>query len=151
MNKAFLILGVLAVASCDRGGQPASQQKQDGFGGAATQVKTPQGRVPDPKSPPQDRSGSRGTVELRGDAALYYLYREHLTSEGAGPQGRYYLSKEGRVFYKDAQGKEHTVHAPSEGMRVPRAAAEPYRDMRGYAGQQTGRDLSGLAADEQRK
>jgi len=150
MNKAFLILAVLAPAACDRGGQPASQQKQDGFGGAATQVKTPQGRVPDPKSPPQDRGGSRGSVELRGDAALYYLYREHLTSDGAGPQGRYYLSKEGRVFYKDAQGKEHTVQPPSEGMRVPRAAAEPYRDIRGYAGQQTGRDLSGLAADEQR-
>jgi hypothetical protein len=151
MTKAFLIIGALAVAGCDRGGQPASQQKQDGFGGAATQVKAPQGRVPDPKSPPQDRGSSRATVELRGDAALYYLYREHLTSDGAGPQGRYYLSKEGRVFYKDAQGKDHTVQPPSEGLRVSRNAAEPYRDVRGYAGQQGGRDLAGLAADEDKR
>ena len=151
MKIALAVMSALAISACDRGGQPAAQQKQDGYGGAATQVKTPQGRVPDPKSPPQDRSSSRGTVELRGDAALYYLYREHLTSDGAGPQGRYYLSKDGRVFYKDAQGKEHTVQAPSDGLRVPRAAAEPYRDMRGYAGQQTGRDLSGLAMDEAKK
>lgn len=107
--------------------------------------------MPDPKSPPEDRAGSRATVELRGDAALYYLYREHLTSDGAGPQGRYYLSRDGRIFYKDAQGKEHTLQPPSDGLRVPTAAAEPYRDIRGYAGQQTGRDLSALAADEQSK
>jgi hypothetical protein len=150
MKLAFLGLGILAICACERGGQPASQQKQSGYGGAATQVKTPQGRVPDPKSPPQERGGSQGTVELRGDAALYYLYREHLTSDGMGPQGRYYLSKEGRVFYKDAQGKEHTVQSPSDGLRVPRAAAEPYRGIRGYAGQQAGRDLSGLATDEQK-
>jgi hypothetical protein len=148
-----LLVAVIAAAlcACDRGGNPASEQKQSGFGGAATQVKGPQGRVPDPKSPPQERGGSGGTVELRGDAALYYLYREHLTAEGTGPQGRYYLSRDGRVFYKDAQGKEHTVNPPSDGLRVPRAAAQPYRDVRGYAGQQTGRDLSGLAADEQKK
>ena len=148
MKIAFLALGILAISACDRGGQPASQQKQDGFGGAATQVKAPQGRVPDPKSPPQDRGSSRSTVELRGDAALYYLYRGHLTSDGTGPQGRYYLSKDGRVFYKDAQGTEHTVQPPSDGLRVSRAAAEPYRDIRGYAGQKTGRDLAGLATDE---
>jgi hypothetical protein len=148
MKLAFMALGVLALAACDRGGQ--SEQKQSGYG-AATQAKTPQGRVPDAKSSPQDRGGSRGTVGLRGDAALYYLYREHLTSDGVGPQGRYYLSKEGRVFYKDAQGKEHTVQPPSDGLRVPRAVAEPFRDIRGYDGQQTGRDLSALAADEQTK
>jgi hypothetical protein len=151
MKLALLSAALLAMSACDRGGQPASQQKEDGYGGAASQVKTPVGRVPDPKSAPQDRAGSRGTVELRGDAALYYLYREHLTSDGVGPQGRYYLSKDGRVFYKDAQGKEHTVQPPSDGLRVSHAAAEPYRDIRGYAGQQGGRDLTGLATDEERK
>jgi hypothetical protein len=151
MKIVLVAVAAAALCACDRGGQPASQQKQSGYGGAATQVKTPQGRVPDPKSPPQERGESGGTVELRGDAALYYLYREHLAMDGAGPQGRYYLSKEGRVFYKDAQGKEHTVNPPSEGLRVARAAAEPYRDIRGYAGQQNGRDLSGLAADAEKK
>ena len=151
MKTVLVAIGAAAVCACDRGGQPASRQKQDGFGGAATQVKAPQGRVPDPKSPPQDRGSAGDRVELRGDAALYYLYREHLTADGSGPQGRYYLSQNGRVFYKDAQGKEHTVNPPSDGLRVSRAAAEPYRDIRGYAGQRNGRDLSGLAADEQKK
>jgi hypothetical protein len=150
MKHLLLAAAAAALCACDRGGQPASQQKQDGFGGAASQVGRPQGRVPDPKSPPQDRGSAGGTVELRNDAALYYLYRQHLTNEGSGPQGRYYLSKEGRVFYKDGQGREHTVNPPSEGMRVPRAAADPYRDVRGYSGQQNGRDLRGLAADDQK-
>jgi hypothetical protein len=149
--KTFLLAGLaISLCACDRG-KPASEQKQDGLGGAANQVARPQGRVPDPKSPPQERGSGNGTVELRGDAALYYLYREHLTSDGAGPQGRYYLSKDGRVFYKDAQDREHTVSAPSEGLRVPRKAADPYRDIRGYAGQQNGRDLQGLATDEAKK
>jgi hypothetical protein len=63
-------------------------------------------------------------------------------------QGGYYLSREGHVFYKDAQDREHTVNPPSEGLRVPRAAADPYREVRGYAGQQNGRDLRGLAAGD---
>jgi hypothetical protein len=152
MKTFLLALSLAALFGCDRGKQPASQQTQDGFGGAAKDVRGPQGRVPDPKSPPQDRgSSSSGTVELRGDAALYYLYREHLTNDGTGPQGRYYLSKDGRVFYKDAQDREHTVRPPSEGMRVPRAAAEPYKEIRGYQGQQNGRDLRGLAADDEKK
>jgi len=150
MKTLLLALTAAALCACDRG-KPASQQKQDGVGGAANQVARPQGRVPDPKSPPQERGAASGNVELRGDAALYYLYREHLATDGAGPQGRYYLSKDGRVFYKDAQGREHTVNAPSEGLRVPRAAADPYRDIRGYAGQQNGRDLRGLAADDEKK
>jgi hypothetical protein len=146
MKQLLLAAAVAGFCACDRAGQPASQQEQDGSGEAANHVARPQGRVPDPKSPPQDRGSSGGTVELRGDAALYYLYRQHLTNEGTGPQGRYYLSKEGRVFYKDAQDREHTVSPPSEGMRVPRAAADPYRDVRGYAGQQNGRDLRGLTS-----
>jgi hypothetical protein len=151
MKTLLVAIASAALCACDRGGQPASQQKQSGYGGSATQVKAPQGRVPDPKSPPQERGESGGTVELRGDAALYYLYREHLTADGTGPQGRYFLSKDGRVFYKDAQGKEHTVNPPSDGLRVPRAAAEPYREIRGYEGQQNGRDLTGLATDELKK
>src|SRR2546429_9267679 len=127
MKRLSLLATVAALCACDRGGQPASQQKQDGFGGAANQVARPQGRVPDPKSPPQDRGSSSGTVELRGDAALYYLYRQHLTKEGAGPQGRYFLSKDGRVFSKDAKDRGDTVNPPGEGLLVPSSAADPSR------------------------
>ena len=76
MKQLLLLAAVAALCACDRGGQPASEQKQDGHGGAANQVARPQGRVPDPKSPPQDRGSAGGTVELRGDAALYYLYQQ---------------------------------------------------------------------------
>ena len=135
MRALFLAAAGAALCACDRGERAAR----------------PQGRAPDSKSRPEVSGSSGGTVGLRGDAALYYLYRHHLTNDGMGPQGRYYLSKEGRVFYKDAQDREHTVRAPSEGMRVSRSEAEPYKDIRGYQGQQNGRDLSGLAADDEKK
>ena len=105
----------------------------------------------DRAGPPQAPPASADTVELRRDAALYYLYRHHLTNEGVGPQGRYYFSKEGRVFYKDGQGREHTVNSPSDGLRVSRVAAEPYRDIRGYDGRQEGRDLRRIAAKDAKK
>jgi hypothetical protein len=97
------------------------------------------------------QAGARRSPSARVTLALYYLYRHHLTNDGMGPQGRYYLSKDGRVFYKDGQDREHTVNAPSEGLRVPRAAADPDREIRGYAGRQDGRDLRGLAADDEKK
>jgi hypothetical protein len=46
-------------------------------------------------------------------------------------------------------GQPVAQRKPSEGLRVTRAAADPYREARGYAGQQNGRHLRGLAADEQ--
>ena len=123
MRHLLVAAAAAALCACDGGGQPPSQQEQHAV----------------------------EAVELRGDAALYYLYRQHLTNEGMGPQGRYYLSKEGRVFYKDWQDRQHTVNPPSEGLRVPRPNADPYRGVRGYAGQEDGRDLRRLAADDRKK
>lgn len=81
---------------------------------------------------------------LGGAAALYYLYNRHKNSQGPGPQGQYYLSKNGRVYYRDAQHRAHWVTPPPEGIRVPEEEARQYRDFQGYNNRSTGRTLEEL-------
>ncbi|MBD2124351.1 hypothetical protein [Trichocoleus sp. FACHB-262] len=83
---------------------------------------------------------------LAGAAALYYLYNQHRNKQAQGPEGQYYLSKNGRVYYRDAQRKVHWVTPPREGIRVPEAEARRYQEFQGYNGRETGRDLRDLAA-----
>ena len=82
---------------------------------------------------------------LGGAAALYYLYNRHKNAEKEkGAQGKYYLSKNGRVYYRDAEGRAHYVTPPSGGIQVPESEAQQYRNFQGYNNSTTGRDLTGL-------
>lgn len=81
---------------------------------------------------------------LGGAAALYYLYNRQKNARGAGAQGQYYLSKNGRVYYRDAQGRPHWVTPPPEGIQVPEEEARQYRDFQGYNNRPTGRTLDEL-------
>ncbi|XHR85237.1 MAG: hypothetical protein ACFKPT_13560 [Gloeotrichia echinulata GP01] len=83
---------------------------------------------------------------LAGAAGLYYLYNQHKNAQQEGVQGKYYLSKNGRVYYRDAEHRAHWVTPPSEGIRVPESEAQKYRDFQGYNGRSTGRDLSGITS-----
>ena len=101
-----------------------------------------------PANRPQARKGlstGQKVAILAGAAALYYLYNQHKNKQQQGPEGKYYLSKNGRVYYRDAQGRAHWVTPPSEGIRVPEQEAQRYRDFQGYNGRTTGRDLTELA------
>jgi hypothetical protein len=107
-----------------------------------------------PNARPQDRTQDRRGLStgqkvaiLAGAAALYYLYQRHRNRQGHGAEGQYYLSKNGRVYYRDAQRRVHWVTPPPEGIRVPEAEASQYRDFQGYNGRSTGRDLRDLAND----
>lgn len=93
----------------------------------------------------QGLSTGQKVAILAGAAALYYLYNQHKNKQGQGPQGQYYLSKNGRVYYRDAQHRAHWVTPPSEGIRVPESEAQRYREFQGYNNRPTGRDLSDLA------
>jgi hypothetical protein len=86
-------------------------------------------------------------ITLVGAAALYYLYKQHQKSQAkTGPQGQYYLSKNGQVYYRDAQGKPVFVSPPSGGIQVPASEAQQYSQFKGYDGRTTGRDLAGLGS-----
>jgi hypothetical protein len=104
-------------------------------------------------APVEARKGGISTgqkvVLLAGAAALYYMYKPHQSASAqAGPEGQYYLSKNGRVYYRDADHRAHWVTPPPEGLRVPESEAAEYRQFQGYEGNATGRDLAGLSNDE---
>ncbi|MBD0261366.1 MAG: hypothetical protein ICV78_01200 [Tolypothrix sp. Co-bin9] len=93
-------------------------------------------------------TGQKVGITLAGAAALYYLYNQRKNAQGKGPEGKYYLSKNGRVYYRDAENRAHWVTPPSEGIRVPESEAQQYRDFQGYNGRSTGRSLADVAPQE---
>ncbi len=87
----------------------------------------------------------KGAIVLAGAAALYYLYNKHKHAQAqTGANGQYYLSKNGRVYYRDANHQAHWVTPPSNGIQVPAAEAQQYREFQGYDNRSTGRDLTSL-------
>lgn len=104
-------------------------------------------------TPAPDRprlSTGKKVVILAGAAALYYLYKHHKNAaQKEGAEGQYYLSKNGRVYYRDAEHRAHWVTPPPGGIAVPEAEAADYRGFQGYDNNQTGRDLSSLAPDSE--
>jgi hypothetical protein len=100
-----------------------------------------------PVNQPQAKRGlstGQKVAILGGAAALYYLYNQRKNAQGTGAQGKYYLSKNGRVYYRDAQGRPIWVTPPQGGIRIPEEEARQYRDFQGYNNSPTGRDLRGL-------
>jgi hypothetical protein len=83
-----------------------------------------------------------------GYLSAYFLRLNRTSLKGKGPQGKYYLSKNGRVYYRDAQNRAHWVTPPSEGIQVPAEQAQQYRDFQGYDRRPTGRDLTDIAPQE---
>lgn len=106
---------------------------------------------PGPTNSPRAKRGlstGQKVAILAGAAALYYIYNQHKNRQEQGADGKYYLSKNGRVYYRDAQGRAHWVTPPSGGIQVPEEEAQQYRDFQGYNGRQTGRDLRDLAGSQ---
>jgi hypothetical protein len=90
----------------------------------------PYGYVPSPRGPAaQPRTGLSSGQKLgllAGTAALIYLYNKHKNSQGSGAQGKYYLSRNGRVYYRDAKGNAIWVTPPKQGIQVPESDALVY-------------------------
>jgi len=92
-------------------------------------------------------TGQKVAITLVGAAALYYLYNKNKNKQAKGAQGKYYLSKNGRVYYRDEQNRAHWVTPPSEGIQVPESEAQKYRDFQGYNKSTSGRTLSDVARE----
>ena len=104
------------------------------------------------QTPEPRRSGmstrSKTLVVLAGAAALYYLYKKHKNAQATeGVDGQYYLSKNGRVYYRDAEHRAHWVTPPPQGIQVPADEAAEFSEFQGYDNRDYGRDLRGLAND----
>ncbi|AFY32639.1 hypothetical protein [Calothrix sp. PCC 7507] len=134
------LLMVPLLSSCGGGSKNATQPPVDDSIGRTVSDRTNQ---------PQAKKGlgtGQKVAILAGAAALYYLYNQHKNAPKEGAQGKYYLSKNGRVYYRDAENRAHWVTPPSEGIRVPESEAQKYREFQGYNRQNTGRDLTGLTS-----
>jgi hypothetical protein len=108
---------------------------------ARTSTPTPQ------DTPRRGMSTNQKLVLLAGAAALYYLYKKHQNKQGEGQQGQYYLSKNGRVYYRDQSGRAHWVTPPPNGLQVPASEVQNLPELqryRGYRGNDTGQDFGGL-------
>jgi hypothetical protein len=92
--------------------------------------------------------GQKIGITLVGAAALYYLYNQHKNSQAQGAEGQYYLSKNGRVYYRDSEHRAHWVTPPTEGIQVSEEQGRQYQDYQGYNNRSTGRDLTGLASQD---
>jgi hypothetical protein len=124
-----------------RGGGPAQGRRAD--------VPRPAQSFAD--QPRTGMSAREKMVILGGAAALYYLYRRHQHAPAdVGPEGQYYLSKNGRVYYRDAEHRAHWVTPPPGGIAVPADEAADYAEFQGYQNRPTGRDLSDLQAADRR-
>jgi hypothetical protein len=135
------LLTVPLLSSCGGGSKNAS---------APPPVDDSVGRtVSDRTSQPEAKKGlstGQKVALLAGAAGLYYLYNQHKNASQEGAQGKYYLSKNGRVYYRDAEHRAHWVTPPSEGIRVPESEAQQYSQFQGYNGRSTGRDLTGISS-----
>jgi hypothetical protein len=124
-------------------------------GGATNQANSPpiddsrNGGRPAAAAPAPAATGMSTTkkvVLLAGAAALYYMYEHHKTAEAGKPQ--YYLSKNGRVYYRDpATHQAHWVTPPPQGISVPAADAQKYSDFQGYENKPNGKTLAGVGQD----
>ena len=102
----------------------------------------------DPATPSHGISTTAKVAVLAGAAALYYMYKHHQTAGAeTGENSQYYLSKNGRVYYRDAEHRAHWVTPPPQGIQVPEAEAAAYQGFQGYNNNASGRDLSGLGTD----
>ena len=79
-------------------------------------------------------------VILAGAALLYYLYKHH--QQQNNQQVQYYLSKNGRVYYRDPQ--THQVHWVTP-VQVPASQAQDYSQYQGYNNQPTGQSYGTVA------
>jgi hypothetical protein len=93
-------------------------------------------------------STKQKVVLLAGAAALYYMYKKRRDANNQPlPQNvQYYLSKNGRVYYRDPQTKQAVWVTPPRNLQVPANDLQgyDYSELQGYNGNSTGRDLRGL-------
>ena len=112
--------------------------------GSSTQ-NVPAARPPEAKK--KGLSTGQKVAILAGAAALFYLYNKHKNKQEKGAQGKYYLSKNGRIYYRDEKNQAHWVTPPKEGIQVPESEAQKYRDFQGYNNSSSGRTLNDVAKD----
>jgi len=100
---------------------PVARQGYGNQGGYNAPRSTPQ-----QQQPRQGMSTGQKLAVLAGGAALLYMYNKNKNNQGTGVNGKYYRSKNGRIYYRDAKGNAVYVTPPQGGIQVPADVAERY-------------------------
>jgi len=66
-------------------------------------------------------------ILLAGAAALYWLYKRHQNAKGVGANGKYYRSRNGRVYFRDARTRKAIWIDPPPTSRPVQVTPEEYR------------------------
>jgi hypothetical protein len=122
------------------GGSQANLPPIDDTRGGTTRVQ--------PTSEQRGMSTGKKVAILAGAAALYYLYkRSQDKKKAAAGERQYHLSKNGRVYYRDENGRAHWVTEPPAPIEVPVEELQRYPEVnryRGYNNQNSGLDFGNL-------
>ena len=133
--SASLVIPPL-LAGCGGGGQQSSE---------AVPPPGMNRNQPVAKPKQQGLSTKQKVAILAGAAALYYIYKKRQSAPAqAGPQGKYFQSKNGRIYYRNLKtGEFQWVTPPAQPIQIPAAEAEQYRNYAGYNNQKTGQGFGG--------
>lgn len=132
---AITLMTAMSVTGC--GGGPSNTTTYD-------QSPRYQQQVPQQK---KGLSAGRKMILVAGAAALYYMLKKNQEQRQQGQSvPQYYLSKNGGVYYRDANKGVHWVKPPSGGISVPESEAQTYniQQFQGYQGRNDGKGLAGL-------
>jgi hypothetical protein len=127
---AGLLVGLVGFTAAGCGGRQIDAESP--YGGQGGPM-----RQPVNQQPRQGMSTKQKMLLLAGAAAVYYMYKKHQNKQGEGPNGKYYLSKNGRVYYRDLKtGQYQWVDPPRQPISVPAEEYERYvgRGAGGYGG-----------------
>lgn len=98
---------------------------------------------PPAPAPKRGMSTKQKVVALAGAALLYYLYKKHQANRAKGVatgtvnnrQPQLYRSKNGGIYYRDANGRPVWLTVPQQAMRIPVTEVQRYApDYRRYRG-----------------
>lgn len=128
-----------------------------GCGGAPQQTAmTPPPGMENPRNAPvaqprQGMSTGKKVALLAGAAALYYIYKKRQAAQQeAGPNGKYFLSKNGRVYYRNLKtGDFQWVSPPRQPIQVPMDEAAQYQEYAGFNNRSNGRSFGGYGPGQQ--
>ena len=139
---AWLIAGCIALplaAGCGSKGDQTSSAPTQTIAPAPTN--TPGSAMTTPAQAPKPGMSNtkKAVIVLAGAALLYYLYKKHQAQQqaagNAGAQGQLYQSRNGGIYYRDAQHRPVWVTAPAQQVQVPASDVQQYApDYQQYQG-----------------
>ena len=99
----------------------------------------------------QGMSTGKKVALLTGAAALYYIYQKRQNApQQAGPEGKYFQSKNGRIYYRNLKtGDFQWVSPPRQPIEVPIEEAQRYQNYAGYNNRNTGQSFGGYGPGQQ--